>query len=134
MGYTRSKIDGNRFASQTKFDSWMGVLYAGHENGPWYIHGNASVGWDDCSGKRIILYPGVDRVASADFKGMDYSVYANLGYHYNATPEVRIIPNVSLHYSHLNLDGYKEKGAGDLNLKVNSQKCDFTESGVGLRM
>ena len=54
--------------------------------------------------------PTVDRI---------YTGYVTTGYHF-FVQDFTITPLTSLQYTHMNLDNYKETGAGDINLRVNS--------------
>jgi outer membrane autotransporter protein len=132
IGYARSTIDGRTFSTSTDSNSYQATAYVGHEVGPWFAYGDVSFGWNDYSGTRNISFPGISRTASADYSGQDYTAYGNTGYHFSAQ-EFTLTPFASLQYTHVNLDGYSESGAGDINLKVSSQSYDFLESGLGVK-
>lgn len=135
IGYARSMIDGKTFDTDLEIDSLQSTAYIGHERGPWFIQGGASFAWNEYSDRRRMVFPGVDETAEADYSGQDYTAYARAGYRfYFPADEVTITPNASLRYSHLSLDGYTEKGAGDLNLKVDSQSYNYAESGLGVEV
>ena len=132
-GYARSSIEGKTFDATIDSDSYRATAYLGHENGPWFINGSASIGWNEYSGRRHILFTGVDRTADAKYDGQDYTAFVNTGYHL-PVQKFTITPLASLQYSHMDLDGYTETGAGDINLKVNSQDYNFLESGLGVKV
>jgi len=133
LGYARSTIDGNTFDTNTDFNSYQATAYIGHESGPWFVDGNASFGWNDYSGTRNIIFPGTASTADASYSGQDYTAFASTGYHLPAQ-EFMITPFASLQYTHMNLDGYTETGAGPIDLKVGSQNYDFLESGLGVKV
>lgn len=134
VGYARSSIEGKTFDTETDIDSFQATAYVGHERGPWFVHGSATFGWNEYDGKRhIVVAPAVDTTASTDYSGQDYTAFVRTGYHLFARG-FAIIPNASLQYSHINLDGYKETGAGDFNLKAKSEDYDFVESGLGVKV
>jgi outer membrane autotransporter protein len=133
FGYARSTIDGDKFDASTDFDTYRPIAFIGHEDGPWFVNGSASFGWSEYSSMRHIVYTGVDRTAKAEYSGQDYTAFASTGYHFSAK-EVTITPLASLLYSRVHLNGYTETGAGDINLKANSQDYDFLESGLGVKM
>lgn len=136
VGYARTDIDGKTFdagSASTDFNTYKATAYIGHERGPWYVHGEASFGWNAYSGTRHIAFTGVDRKAEADYNGQDYTAFATTGYHF-FTNGFTITPLASLQYTHVNVDGYTETGAGDVNLKVQSQSFDFLESGLGVKV
>ncbi len=133
FGYARSTIDGKTFDADTDFETYQATAYIGHENGPWFVNGSASLGWNEYSSMRHIVYPGMNRRAEAEYSGQDYTAFASTGYHFSVQKFV-LTPLVSLQYSHIHLDDYKETGAGDIDLKVKSQDYDFLESGLGAKV
>jgi uncharacterized protein with beta-barrel porin domain len=133
LGYGRSVIEGKTYHTNTSFDTYQATAYIGHEQGPWFLDGDLSFGWNEYSGMRHIVFTGVDRTANAKYSGQDYTAYAQTGYHIPFQKFV-VTPLGSLQYSRVNISGYAEKGAGDINLKVNSQQYDFLESGLGAKI
>jgi outer membrane autotransporter protein len=133
FGYAQSTINGKTFDADTDFDTYQATAYIGHEDGPWFLNGSASLGWNDYSSMRHIVFTGVDRKANADYSGQDYTAFASTGFHLSVQ-EFAITPLASLQYSHMHLTGYTEKDAGDVDLKVNSQDYDFLESGLGVKV
>ncbi len=134
LGYTRSIINGKEFRDQTTFDSYRPTVYIGHEQGPWYVDGSASFGWNQYVGTRDISFPGVARRANAKYAGQDYTAYINTGYHIAAPAKFIVTPLVSLQYSRVNMNGYTETGAGDIDLHVKPQGYHFLESGLGAKV
>ncbi|MBY0428787.1 MAG: autotransporter outer membrane beta-barrel domain-containing protein, partial [Alphaproteobacteria bacterium] len=133
FGYARSSIMGHTFAANSNFDTYKAMAYIGHEDGPWFVHGNASFGWNDYSSKRHIMFPGIDRTARANYSGQEYTGFVTTGYHFTVNGTT-LTPLASLKFTHLDLGGYKENGAGDISLNVNSQSYDFLESGLGAKV
>jgi len=136
LGYARSGIDGQTFGSgsaDTKFDSYRGTVYVVHEAGPWFAHADASLGLNGYTGVRNISFTGVQRRAEADYNGQDYTTSIGGGYRW-ATNGFIVTPRASLQYTHVDVDGYTESGAGDIGLRVRSQSYDFLESVVGLKV
>ena len=131
IGFARSTIDGKTFDTSTDFNTYQATIYVDHERGPWFVQGDVSYGLNDYSGMRHILFTGVDRRANAKYSGDDFTGFATTGYRF-FNQGFTITPVASLQYSSVNLDGYTETGAGDIDLKVNSQSYDFLESGLGV--
>ena len=130
IGYAHSAIDGKTLSASTDFNTYQATAYITHERGPWFVQGDVSFGWNSYSGMRSITLPGTSRVASASYDGQAYTAFATTGYHFYAQG-FTLTPFASLQYTHVNLDGYTESGAGDIDLKVNSQSYDFVELGLG---
>jgi uncharacterized protein with beta-barrel porin domain len=130
IGYAHSAIDGKTFSANTDFNTYQATAYVTHERGPWFVQGDVSFGWNSYSGTRGISLPGTSRVASASFDGQDYTAFVSTGFHFY-TQGFTLTPLASLQYTHMNLDGYTESGAADIDLKVNARSYDFVESGLG---
>jgi uncharacterized protein with beta-barrel porin domain len=133
IGYSRSELDGKVFTATTDFNTYQATAYIGHEQGPWFVDGDVSVGWDDYSETRLISFPGFSRTANGGYEGQDYTAFATGGYRF-FTQGFTITPLASLQYTHTRLDGYQETGAGDIDLRVKSQDYDFLESGLGVKV
>jgi len=133
LGYAHSIIDGKTYDADLNFDTYQATAYIGHEMGPLFIHGSASAGWNDYHGERHIVFPGIDRRAKSKYTGEDYTAFSETGYHF-FIKEMTLTPIASLQYSRVNVSGYTEKGAGDINLKVERQGYDFLESGLGAKI
>ena len=133
VGYARSLIEGMTFESDTDINAYQATVYIGHEPGPWYVNGDLSFGWNDYSGMRHISFPGVNRRSNAEYSGQDYTGFVTTGYHF-FTQGFTITPLASLQYTYLDLNDYRETGAGDINLSVQSQRYDFLESGLGVEV
>jgi uncharacterized protein with beta-barrel porin domain len=80
IGYAHTAIDGKTFTANTNFDTYQATAYITHERGPWFVQGDVSFGWNNYSGTRSILLPGISRVASASYGGQSYTAFANTGY------------------------------------------------------
>jgi outer membrane autotransporter protein len=136
LGYARSEIDGQTFGSgsaETSFNSYRGTIYAAHEIGPWFMLADASIGLNDYTGTRNISFTGVQRRAEADYDGQDYTGSLTGGYRL-ATNGFIVTPRASLQYTHVDVGGYEESGAGDIGLRVESQSYDFLESVLGVKV
>ncbi|MBN8890556.1 MAG: autotransporter outer membrane beta-barrel domain-containing protein [Rhodospirillales bacterium] len=97
------------------------------------MYGDLSAGLNDYTGTRRIAFPGVDRSARAKYSGQDYTAFATTGYDF-VTNGMTVTPLASLQYTHANLGGYTESGAGSVNLTTRSQSYDFLESGLGVKV
>lgn len=131
-GYANSDIDENRASGKTKVDSYQLTAYAKHTEGPWFVQGALTAGVDKYDGSRNIVFSGFNRTANADFTGQQYSGMVMLGKHVY-TRQVIFTPLISLQATHLHVNSYAEKDAGDINLSVDSQDYNFLQSGVGLK-
>ena len=136
IGFARSQIDGNSFqgaGNNTSIDTYKALVYIGHDSGNWFISGDASFGWDDYTGTRLIQFPGVSRAAKASYSGQDYTARVTTGNHFFAGG-FTITPIAALQYTHLDLGSYTETGAAAIGLRVNAQSYDFLESSLGVKV
>jgi len=133
IGYGQTTIEGKTFDADTDFDTYQATAYIGHDSGPWFINGDLSFGWNEYSSRRHMVFPGFDRTANADYSGQTYTAFANTGYHLPLA-SFTFTPLASMQYSRVDVDSYTETGAGDVNLKVDSQSYDILESGLGMKV
>ena len=131
IGYAQTTINDTGLANSTNFNTYRATAYISHDHGPWFVDGDVSFGWSDYSGARNISFPGVSRRAQANYSGQDYTAFGITGIHLPVGVGITLTPFASLQFTRMNLDGYTESGAGDISLKVNAQRYDFLESGLG---
>jgi uncharacterized protein with beta-barrel porin domain len=131
-GYANTTIDGNHSNARTRFDSYQLTGYVSYAPGPWFVQGALIAGMDRYDGSRDIVFPGVNRKASGDYTGQQYTGLAMAGMHFYLN-QVTVTPLASLQASHIHVGSYTEGGAGDVDLHVNSQDYDFVQSGLGVK-
>ncbi len=131
-GYAKTKIDGNDSTGHTKIDSYQLTGYISHAPGPWFVKGALTIGTDRYDGSRPIVFPGVNRTASADYTGQHYTGIISAGRHFYFD-KTTITPLASLQASRIHVGSYTERGAGDLSLRVKSQDYNFVQSGLGVK-
>lgn len=133
MGYARNTIDGNHNTGRTEVDSYQVTGYLGYAPGPWFVQGALVAGADRYDGSRDIVFPGISRTAEADYSGHQYTGLVTLGTHLYNNQGFTVTPLASLQYSRIHVGSYTEDGAGDVNLRVDSQDYDFIQSGLGVK-
>ena len=133
VGYSKSTINGQMFDAQTAFDTYRLTAYGAYEPGNWFLYGEASLGFNAYTGTRHVVFPGFNQSAGSSYSGQEYTGSLITGYHFNVQG-LTITPLASLQYSHVNLGGYTENTAPDINLIVQSQSYDFLQSGLGVKL
>lgn len=133
VGYASSSIRANDARARTNIDSYQATAYISHEPGPWFLNAAVSVGANDYSGRRDIVFPGVNRRAHASYNGDAFTAFATTGWHLQSG-RMTITPLASLQYSHIRIDGYTETGAGDVDLNIQARHYDFVESTLGVKI
>ena len=130
--YANTTIDGNNSTGRTKIDSYQVTAYVSHAPGPWFVQGAVTAGADQYKGSRNIAFTGINRTASADYSGQQYSAVVMAGRHFYLNQTI-VTPLASLQASRIRVESYTESGAGAANLRVNSQDYDFVQSTVGVK-
>ncbi|MCK9380039.1 MAG: autotransporter domain-containing protein [Sulfuritalea sp.] len=130
--YANTTIDGNNSTGRTKVDSYQLTAYFSHAPGPWFVQGAVTAGADQYNGSRSIAFAGVNRTASADYTGQQYSAVVTVGKHFHLS-QATVTPLASLQATRISVESYTEDGAGDANLRVSSQKYNFVQSTLGVK-
>lgn len=131
-GYANSSIDGNNASGSTDIDSYQVTGYVHHVPGPWFVQAAVTAGVNDYESTRHIVMPGVSRTAMSDYSGQQYSGIVTVGRPYQVN-ETTITPLASLQATHIRVGSYTETGAGDANLRVESQDYNFVQSSLGVK-
>ncbi len=130
--YTDIKESGRR--NSGNIHTYDVTAYASYDATHFYLDGAFSFDYNKYEGTRHIDFPGIDRRAKSHYHGQEYTALAAAGYRWYSRCCFIFTPLASLQYSYLNVNKYKEHGAGDLNLHVKAQHYNFLESGLGLKV
>jgi uncharacterized protein YhjY with autotransporter beta-barrel domain len=125
----------------TETNSYGGLLYGTYYINSFYIDAYAGFTWNTYSTSRRIVYgpgptasvpppPAVNRTAKADPDGHQYSFGAGAGYDI-PLGSWTLTPLVRTEFIGLQVDGYTERGADGLNLKVGEQNVTSFVSALG---
>lgn len=132
-GYIRSNIDGNNSLNQTKIDSYDLTAYFNYAPEAFFIRGALIAGIDKYDGSRQIDFTGINRIAKSDANGQQYTALLTAGKNFTSK-NTTLTPLVGMQASRVHIDAYEEHGAGDVNLKVDSQNYNFLQSTVGVKL
>jgi outer membrane lipase/esterase len=142
--YLRTNADINAPALGEVDSNGYGLsLYGTYYLGPWYFDVLGGFTYYNYDINRQIIYgpgPGgnpaiapVNRTATGDTTGWQYSFNAGTGYDFRVGPFVAT-PYFRVDYLHLAISGYTESGADGLNLKVKSQVAESLLTVLGGRL
>ncbi len=132
-GYLHSNIDGNNSDNRTTIDSYHLTTYFNYAPEAFFVQGALTAGLDKYDGSRQIVFSGINRQAKSDVSGQQYTAILSAGKHFIFN-ETSVTPLVSLKTSRLYINGYEERGAGDINLRVDSQAYNFLQSTAGVKV
>jgi outer membrane autotransporter protein len=134
-GYARSiDLDFKRRGGSGDANTFQGALYAGRSTSRSYLSATGRFAYSDMNTSRTIVFADIDRRATASFGGWDAGASVEGGVNLVEWWGVAVQPLASFDYVHVETDGYTEKGADSLDLRVKSESLDSTISGVGLRL
>lgn len=120
-GYGASQLKMN--SDKTDMKDFNLGFYGGFENENWQIKAMALAGMQQYETSRQINL--MDRTASSSYNGYDIVLDGQAGYkiRFNRDNDehiISLIPFIGLTGSYNSIDGFREKGADSLNLKVNN--------------
>ena len=76
----------------------------------------------------------MNRTATSNYTGQQYAALVSAGKHFYFNNQVTVTPIISLQASHVRVGSYTESGAGDVNLRVDSQSYNYLQSGLGVKV
>jgi outer membrane lipase/esterase len=137
LGYNALRTDFDKrptvAGGSVDADNYSVSVYASHSIDDLYLDAIASYGWSDYNIDRRIVYDVQNRTATADTNSDQYSFAVGLGYEAHKEA-LSFGPQFRLSYLKLNIDGYEESGAQELNLAVDEQKVESVVSALGGQM
>ncbi len=132
VGLNNSRANVDNSGSKVKMDSYSLGAYGTYYKKNFYVDGSMSYGFANYDDTRRIVFPGLDRTASASPNGNQLTLYGGTGYDIRRNSWI-ITPNISFQYTKLGIDSYTESGAGALNLDVDKQNTESLLGNTGVR-
>ncbi len=133
LAYSRDDIDSG--ASSADLDAWQAGIYAAWHLGAFSLAGALGYGWTDTDFRRSVV-PGVTAKADTDGRVLSgsveiaYDIARSLGMRRDIG--LRIAPTAGLDVAHVTQDGFRERGAGILNLRVDKESDTQLWSSLGV--
>lgn len=120
--------------ARTKANSYQGTLYAGlNWDCPLFINGLFGFAYNDYTTHRQIFFGDLFLQPQGDYSAWQTGAQVEAGYIFDKWG-YHLIPNASLFYSHLDLTGYEETGAGTVNQSINVSRFDTLLAGIGSKI
>jgi len=132
-GYSHTGAGFHGSGGGVQTNTWPLTAYAAYLPQSFYAYGSLGYALNLFDLERGLRFGDLSRTASSSTAGQQLNAYGEAGYDLKANPLV-LTPVVSLAYSGLWVDGFTERGAGALNLKVASQDATSLQTGVGAKM
>jgi len=133
FAYIDSDVDSDlaEGSNDIDVDSYMTKVYATKTlDDTTALNLQAGYGISDYDSKRR-LFNG--DVADADYDSWNFQASAELERNYQMNEKTTMTPYVHADYGYVDVDSYREKGAGDLNLDVNDDSADSLIIGTGVK-
>lgn len=127
VSYMNTNVDGNGLASGNRadIDAYQLIAYGSHNLTQFEdieVSWQADVGLNKNDGKRRISF--MNRKATADYDSYTAHVGAGIGKRFQLTEQSLIMPSLRADYAYIKDESYTEKGAGALNLDVDSVNAE----------
>ena len=135
QGFAGSQILSADSSGRTNITSYQSCLYTEYEGKkhPYILDVVLSYGYNDFDSSRRVTAATINRTASADYHGDQFSSYLEGGYKFKKK-NFDITPLLAIDYNHLHISGYTESGADSLDLNVDAQNYDTLQVGTGFRV
>ena len=130
VGGSWANVSYSQSGTSSDIDSMLCSLYGSYFVDDWHVGLTAGYGHSWYDSQRGIHFIGSQ--AKSDHQGNVYSAAVELGNNFGGK-SMLLEPVVGLGYTLVQESGYTEKGAGALNLKVDSDTADGLYSKLGIR-
>ncbi|HET8849554.1 MAG TPA: autotransporter domain-containing protein [Marinobacter sp.] len=97
-----------------------------------YLSGQIGWGRHSSDSERVVRVGSVTSVAVADFGADTRNAGLELGYRWAGLESTTVTPFVGAQYLHLDRESFRERGSGDANLRLDSEREESMLSRVGL--
>lgn len=128
LGYASNDTDLKQNRGSIGVDGYAISLYSNYVGNNFYVNGVLGYGDNDYDIKRTTNFD--NRTAYGKPSGSQFTVNVNGGY-VAKSQNIAYGPTLGLRYNRVSIDGYTEKGADSLNMKVNDQQVDSFVMSVG---
>ena len=133
FAYARTDIDdGSNVVQQSaEVDSYQAMLYGSYNlNDATELDYQLDIARHNNDAQRDIDFGGLNRQAKSDYSSWSAHIGAALSHSLQWTEQTRFIPALRADYTWMRSEGYSEKGAGALNLDVDSDRTEAFVVGV----
>jgi autotransporter family porin len=127
LSYMNTRVDGNGLSSGNKadIDAYQLIAYGSYDLAQFEnveLNWQADVGMNKNDSKRQISFIG--RTAEADYDSYTAHVGVGIGKRFELNDSSTVMPSLRADYAYIRDESYTEKGAGAINLDVDSVHSD----------
>ncbi len=127
LSYMNSNVDGKSTSSgnSADVDAYQAIVYGSRTVAAisnTEVNWQADLGLNKNNGRRVISF--VNRVAKSDYDSTTAHIGVGIARNYSLNDKTTVTPAIRADYTYIRDESYTEKGAGALNLKVNSHSTD----------
>lgn len=138
IGFSKSEITIDESGGDMSANGYSLGAYGSHYlNDKFYIDGVINLGTNNFDMQRNIRYDlggnSINRVAKSDTGGLQQGITVGGGYEYNEGA-LLITTYGRLSYTGVNIDGFTETGADELNMRIGKQSFDSLLSSIGAQL
>jgi outer membrane autotransporter protein len=130
--YTTFDLDGRKTNSQAH--NAQAALYGGYIAPRFYVGASARYAFGSNESERRIAFGSIDRIATGDFDSHDFGARIEAGANVVRFGTATLQPLAAFDWSQLGQDGFRETGAGALDLDVDSENTTSLLSSFGARL
>lgn len=129
FGY--SNVDLEDSTDETDISRHQVTLYGSVSKDNVYAQGNLGYAFNHYDGTRVIQAGAIQRFATSDYSGHQFSASFEVGKKIEFENAVRLNPYMGMHFSHLATESYTETGADNANLNVDRNHHNILITKVG---
>lgn len=137
FGISETKVrTGFHSSKKSDITSYQGVITASYEDCDCrgFFDGILTLGYNHYRDRKIIYFGPINLAARAKHNGLQWGGRARAGYGFLHCSQFEFAPLLTYYYAKLNRHGYREHGAGVLDIFFPSKKLDKSQVGGGLRI
>ncbi|PCJ30771.1 MAG: autotransporter domain-containing protein [Gammaproteobacteria bacterium] len=133
LSYITSDVESTLSSGKnaTDIDSYLATIYASKQLDDrtlWSLQ--SSVGFNEYDSARRLF---TGDVARADYDGWQFLLSSELARNFDVSTKTTVTPYINARYSYVDVDAYRESGAGALNLIVEDDSADSLVLSAGVK-
>jgi outer membrane autotransporter protein len=132
LSYSITDVKTKGLDNRTDISSYQMTLYGSLYQGAYYFDGSLSYMLSNNDSNRFVTINNFSRAARADYSSDQIIAQGTFGRDFALENNLIVNPYVGLEYVGLSTDSYRERGAGTLNLGVNSENTAALTSTIGV--